>query len=509
MRKAYSKYQKLIYTTFFTAIATILLNWNSTEAKTSKINDKAIRLPCTQSTEPVPQTLPVVSASNSVIALNNTVLSTDVLAIGSISYSESIILDSLKKQLQKTEKGQTEIILRFDRDLNYAVAYRLMKTVLKTGFRSMYIQTENRVTGKSASELLRYEPASSTPKGETLDLSINLDENEYALAAKGAMLPPSYFKVFHRYYHPAKRKSFVVEHKVDAAVTHPRTGKDVSEQARFERLWFICPQKDTGVTEYYYTKNGNLLIDLDQKPVANINSGDTVFILQNPPVKKYIEDVSSYHKKPLVAEDKVFNIMLRIRGRFHDAVDINRIVISGKDTIPFEKFVHFVSVARLAGFTTIVPAIADPAFRTNATEKKGRIIYGNSGYGSGGGVDELLKKAPSMLKKRGNLKASIPVIRKGKRDIESIRRVAKQNAALLRYQYNKRLRNNPDLKGTIIMHFAIDEFGKVIYCKPVKNTMNDEEFAEIISTRILRWIFPELRNNNEITEVEYPFVFED
>ena len=42
-----------------------------------------------------------------------------------------------------------------------------------------------------------------------------------------------------------------------------------------------------------------------------------------------------------------------------------------------------------------------------------------------------------------------------------------QNIAALRYVYNKRLRDKPGLKGKVTIHFAIDEFGKVIFAKVV------------------------------------------
>ena len=50
-------------------------------------------------------------------------------------------------------------------------------------------------------------------------------------------------------------------------------------------------------------------------------------------------------------------------------------------------------------------------------------------------------------------------------------RVVMQNIAALRYAYNKRLREKPGLKGKITCKFAIDEFGKVIFCEALESTI--------------------------------------
>jgi hypothetical protein len=146
--------------------------------------------------------------------------------------------------------------------------------------------------------------------------------------------------------------------------------------------------------------------------------------------------------------------------------------------------------------------------------------YG-SGFGGGGGVDDIMNgllgggessiglKQPSH---RGELKISEPKFVKGGaltggRSRASIMRVVMQNLAALRYAYNKRLREKPGLKGKITCKFAIDEFGKVIFCEVVESTMADQQLEVEVVEKIKRWVFEKIDKPGDVTEVVYPFVF--
>jgi hypothetical protein len=148
--------------------------------------------------------------------------------------------------------------------------------------------------------------------------------------------------------------------------------------------------------------------------------------------------------------------------------------------------------------------------------------YG-SGFGGGGGnVDDIIGgllggggesslglRQPSH---RGELKMSEPKIVKGGaltggRSRTSIMRVVMQNLAALRYAYNKRLREKPGLKGKITCKFAIDEFGKVIFCEAVESTMADPQLENEVVDKIKRWVFEKIDKPGDVTEVVYPFAF--
>jgi len=183
------------------------------------------------------------------------------------------------------------------------------------------------------------------------------------------------------------------------------------------------------------------------------------------------------------------------------------------------------------GFATDIDAILQgvgglKAGGSGGVGRKGvaGIGYG-AGYGSGfggsgaGGIDDLIGGLMGgdgggglNLKKRGSLKISAPQFTKGGaltggRSKASIMRVVMQNLAALRYAYNKRLREKPGLKGKITVKFAIDEFGKVIFCQVVESTMGDSELEKIVTGKIRRWVFEKIDKPGDVTEVVYPFVF--
>jgi len=183
------------------------------------------------------------------------------------------------------------------------------------------------------------------------------------------------------------------------------------------------------------------------------------------------------------------------------------------------------------GFATDIDAILQgvgglKAGGSGGVGRKGvaGIGYG-AGYGSGfggsgsGGIDDLIGGLMGgdgggglNLKKRGSLKISAPQFTKGGaltggRSKASIMRVVMQNLAALRYAYNKRLREKPGLKGKITVKFAIDEFGKVIFCQVVESTMGDSELETIVTGKIRRWVFEKIDKPGDVTEVVYPFVF--
>jgi hypothetical protein len=132
----------------------------------------------------------------------------------------------------------------------------------------------------------------------------------------------------------------------------------------------------------------------------------------------------------------------------------------------------------------------------------------NGLFGSEGGT------SLSLIKKRGTLTISEPVmlahagqVQPGGRSRSSIMTVVMQNIEALRYAYNKRLREKPGLKGKITCKFAIDEFGKVIFCELTESTMSDPELESEVKDKISRWVFEKIDKPGDVTEVQYPFVF--
>jgi TonB family protein len=88
---------------------------------------------------------------------------------------------------------------------------------------------------------------------------------------------------------------------------------------------------------------------------------------------------------------------------------------------------------------------------------------------------------------------------------DAIARVVERYKAGLIYLYNKELRSNPTLKGTITVEFSIDSNGKVIEARVVTSTMDHAPLEKALAARIKMWKFPHLYEG--VVVVTYPFVF--
>lgn len=90
-------------------------------------------------------------------------------------------------------------------------------------------------------------------------------------------------------------------------------------------------------------------------------------------------------------------------------------------------------------------------------------------------------------------------------DYDAIARVVEKYKGGLIYLYNKELRSNPTLKGTITVEFSIDERGKVVDVRLVTSTMDYSPLEKALARRIKMWKFPKLFDG--VIMVTYPFVF--
>jgi TonB family protein len=126
-----------------------------------------------------------------------------------------------------------------------------------------------------------------------------------------------------------------------------------------------------------------------------------------------------------------------------------------------------------------------------------RLKGGSSSNRSGGSADGLGNGVGFRLKGHGSSNASI--------DYDAIARVVEQYKAGLIYLYNKELRANPTLKGTITVEFSIDSNGKVIDVHITSSTMDHAPLEKALANRIKMWKFPHLYDG--IIVVTYPFVF--
>lgn len=94
------------------------------------------------------------------------------------------------------------------------------------------------------------------------------------------------------------------------------------------------------------------------------------------------------------------------------------------------------------------------------------------------------------------------------RSRSSIQRIIMQNMAKLRYQYNQRLQEKPGMRGKIMVKFAIDDLGKVIFAEVVESTISDSKLEAIVVSEVKGWQFEKVDKPGDITEITYPFNFE-
>lgn len=136
-----------------------------------------------------------------------------------------------------------------------------------------------------------------------------------------------------------------------------------------------------------------------------------------------------------------------------------------------------------------------------------------TGFGTGTGRTDLgsLMGTSSSIKRRPTVKrrptgASSAGLTGG-RSRANIMRVVRRNMASLKYAYNRRLKTKPGIKGKIVVKWAIDEFGNVLFCKVVSSTMKDPTFEKEVVKKVKAWAFGKINIPGDVTEVSYPFVF--
>ena len=97
----------------------------------------------------------------------------------------------------------------------------------------------------------------------------------------------------------------------------------------------------------------------------------------------------------------------------------------------------------------------------------------------------------------------------GGRSRKSIMAVVMNNIHELKDAYNRRLKlkGKPYFGGKLYIKFAIDEFGKVMFCETAKDSLGDSTLASQCVFIVKSWQFDNINKPGDITEVIYPFIF--
>jgi TonB family protein len=94
---------------------------------------------------------------------------------------------------------------------------------------------------------------------------------------------------------------------------------------------------------------------------------------------------------------------------------------------------------------------------------------------------------------------------KSPRTYESIAQVVDSYKGGISFLYNRSLRDNPALRGTVTIEFIIAAAGDVIDCKVVSSSMNNPLFEEGLVKRVLQWKFPPVPAGD--VTITYPIIF--
>ena len=127
-----------------------------------------------------------------------------------------------------------------------------------------------------------------------------------------------------------------------------------------------------------------------------------------------------------------------------------------------------------------------------------------TGTGAGTGSGTTLKEhktasIESPFQVKGYEDGNLP------RSLESIAEVVESYKGGTAFLYNKYLRENPTLRGTVTVEFTIAAAGEVLDCRVVSSTMKYTPFEEALMKRILQWKFPVIPAGN--MTIIYPIVF--
>jgi TonB family protein len=141
---------------------------------------------------------------------------------------------------------------------------------------------------------------------------------------------------------------------------------------------------------------------------------------------------------------------------------------------------------------------------------------GNSALNGSGGINQMIGNlqpdlGSSSLAERKTTKVDSPFQIKGfeegksPRDYESIAQVVDTYKGGISFLYNKALRENPTLRGTVTVEFTIAASGEVIDCHVVSSSVKSPQFEEELVKRVLQWKFPPVPAGD--VTVSYPITF--
>jgi len=128
----------------------------------------------------------------------------------------------------------------------------------------------------------------------------------------------------------------------------------------------------------------------------------------------------------------------------------------------------------------------------------GRRIQKGNRSTAGGGIDSLVSGKQQVestdIRRKGNIvveKVSSIADERGikseSRDPDKVSEVINRHNSSIQYCYQRELKQNPDIRGKLVVRFTVTPAGKVRDVKIISSTLNNARIERCVITRIKRW----------------------
>ncbi|MBL8028812.1 MAG: biopolymer transporter ExbD [Fibrobacteres bacterium] len=217
--------------------------------------------------------------------------------------------------------------------------------------------------------LMTQQQQQKDPDDEGLLLTVFITDEGVTLGAKGAMLPTTYVREYHKYLYSyplgsANKETYLQKVTKENKKELPMCPLDPTRKlTMFERDEIILyaidrnSESDTGtilkcvknkLDETMMFENGQIF---DRLPKA----GDTLYVLSLSTNRRMeiVKDPSEYVLKELTLYEQLASRLLRIRGSYPDVPDAGEIKLVAEDDVVFDKIIHIMDVCRDFGFDKI------------------------------------------------------------------------------------------------------------------------------------------------------------
>ena len=190
------------------------------------------------------------------------------------------------------------------------------------------------------------------PECNKLKLTAIITDSVVTLGAKGGFMPSLFYREFHRY---VTKDGFddIIEYTPGVAPRHPN-GRELTVYERHD-IFLYATDENRNIINSMYTNFGEMLTNIDGKPVEKVNVGDTLFALTNPRRTVVVSNsnIADFKSKPLSAYDELKNRLMNVKHRYRDAEDGDDLIIAAENEVIYDKIVQIMDAARTAEFPNI------------------------------------------------------------------------------------------------------------------------------------------------------------